>query len=244
MPVRSPLRAVLVDVGGTLWADGPPAPGEVRGPRSTALLRVLPRIDSALAVRLADELERASNEAVDAEERVAGTSQRTAEVLEKVTADLGIDPKLAPAIRRAIASAGIDRRELFPGGSSCSRRSRASDSDAPSCRTRSGGGAAEMQCCFERLGIASAIGAYVTSYDLGVRKPDRAMFRTALEALDWEPTECVFIGNSERAYIEPAVALGMRAIRVVIEEPIPEVSAADAVTGSLTEVASLLRSWV
>ena len=233
-----------MDVGGTLWADGPPPPGEVRGPRSTALLRVLPGIDSALAVRLADELERASNEAVDAEERVAGTSQRTAEVLEKVTADLGIDPKLAPAIRRAIASAGIDRRELFPGGVELFETIASIGFGCAVVSNTFWWGAAEMQCCFERLGIASAIGAYVTSCDLGVRKPDRAMFRTALEALDREPTECVFIGNSERADIEPAVALGMRAIRVVIEEPIPEVSAADAVTGSLTEVASLLRSWV
>jgi FMN phosphatase YigB (HAD superfamily) len=51
------------------------------------------------------------------------------------------------------------------------------------------------------------------------------------------------VGNSEAKDVLPARALGIRTIRVAIEEPPPAISAADAVTSSLDEVARLLTSW-
>jgi FMN phosphatase YigB (HAD superfamily) len=49
------------------------------------------------------------------------------------------------------------------------------------------------------------------------------------------------IGNSESLDIAPAKALGMSAIRVAIEEPMPSDSHADHVIGSLEELSS--TSW-
>jgi len=43
--------------------------------------------------------------------------------------------------------------------------------------------------------------------------------------------------------VVPAKRLGMRAIRVAIEEPKPASSEADAVTDSLEEAARVLRAW-
>ena len=51
-------------------------------------------------------------------------------------------------------------------------------------------------------------------------------------------------GNREDADIAPAVDLGMRAIRVAIEEPPPVRSAADAIATSLSDVPQILRAWL
>jgi FMN phosphatase YigB (HAD superfamily) len=50
------------------------------------------------------------------------------------------------------------------------------------------------------------------------------------------------IGNSEDNDILPACALGIRTLRVAIEEPAPAGSAASQVVGSLTETTSMLRA--
>jgi FMN phosphatase YigB (HAD superfamily) len=51
------------------------------------------------------------------------------------------------------------------------------------------------------------------------------------------------IGNSEEADIVPARRLGMRAIRVAIEEPAPAVTLAGACVTSLDQVPDVLRAW-
>ena len=52
------------------------------------------------------------------------------------------------------------------------------------------------------------------------------------------------LGNSEANDILPAVALGMRAIRVAIEDPPPESSAAHAVVTSLEAAHNIVKRWV
>jgi len=51
------------------------------------------------------------------------------------------------------------------------------------------------------------------------------------------------IGNSERNDVAPALALGMRAVRVAIEEDQPAESAAHAVATSLDQITALLTEW-
>src|SRR5206468_3027215 len=59
-----------------------------------------------------------------------------------------------------------------------------------------------------------------------------------------EPSACVMVGNSEPNDIQPAIALGMRAIRVAIEEPPPASSTAHAVVTRLYDALGLFRCWV
>jgi FMN phosphatase YigB (HAD superfamily) len=66
------------------------------------------------------------------------------------------------------------------------------------------------------------------------------MLEAALATAGVPPEACVIIGNSEARDIVPARELGMRAIRVAIEEPCPETTCADALACSLAEAASLL----
>jgi FMN phosphatase YigB (HAD superfamily) len=56
-------------------------------------------------------------------------------------------------------------------------------------------------------------------------------------------SNAVMIGDSEAKDIEAARALGMRTIRVAIETPVPETSAADAVASSLLQVAEIFSQW-
>ncbi|HZD38473.1 MAG TPA: HAD family hydrolase, partial [Actinomycetes bacterium] len=87
------------------------------------------------------------------------------------------------------------------------------------------------------------VDAYVSSLDVGFRKPHRAMFDAGLRAAGAPAERCAMVGNSEDKDVRPAKALGLRTIRVAIEEPHPATTEADAVTTSLDEVAHLLTSW-
>jgi FMN phosphatase YigB (HAD superfamily) len=88
------------------------------------------------------------------------------------------------------------------------------------------------------------VDAFVSSVDVGFNKPHPAVFEAASAAISCPPPACVVIGNSEPNDIVPAAAVGMRALRVAIEEPLPESSAAHAVAGSLAEAEAILRAWV
>jgi FMN phosphatase YigB (HAD superfamily) len=95
---------------------------------------------------------------------------------------------------------------------------------------------------FQAFGWDPWVDACLTSVDAGCRKPDERIFRLALEMAGAPPDRCVMIGNSEVADIAPALRLGMRAIRVAIEEP-PAPTAASACVTGLDQVPELLRAW-
>jgi FMN phosphatase YigB (HAD superfamily) len=104
-------------------------------------------------------------------------------------------------------------------------------------------GALEYQRDFEDFGIAHLIDAIITSLEVGFRKPHHAIFAAALAEARCAPEECVMVGNSEEKDIQPAVERGMRAIRVAIEEPLPQSSAAHGVVTNLAAVSELLSRW-
>ena len=97
---------------------------------------------------------------------------------------------------------------------------------------------------FGDLGLSEYVHAYVSSADVGWRKPHPAFFEVALSAAGSPAGGCAMVGDSESNDIAPAHALGMFTVRVAIEEPRPSVSAADEVCGSLGEVARVLFARV
>jgi FMN phosphatase YigB (HAD superfamily) len=96
---------------------------------------------------------------------------------------------------------------------------------------------------FEAFGWGPSVDGYITSVDAGCHKPDERIFRMALQIAEAAPHRCVMVGNSEEADIVPALRLGMRAIRVAIEEPAPAVTQAGACLTSLDQVPDVLREW-
>jgi len=97
---------------------------------------------------------------------------------------------------------------------------------------------------FHTQGLAHLIHSVVSSVDTRWRKPHPRFFEAALEAAGAPARACVMIGNSEAKDIVPAASLGMRTLRVAIEEPMPAVSVADTVCESLQEAATVLRQLV
>ena len=77
------------------------------------------------------------------------------------------------------------------------------------------------------------------SFDLGVAKPDLALFRRAVEALTREnimPDDCVFVGNSPTNDIAPAQHIGFKTV-LFAPDAVPEsVARPDLVIHNLTQL--------
>lgn len=64
----------------------------------------------------------------------------------------------------------------------------------------------------EGMGVGAMVDAVLTSGGFGVKKPDLRMFLACLSALRVEPADAIFVGDDLTADVEPALALGMRAV--------------------------------
>ena len=94
---------------------------------------------------------------------------------------------------------------------------------------------------FEALGLAEYIDAFISSVDLGNRRPHPAMFEVALRSIGCPPGASIMIGSSEANDVLPARALSVRVLQVAIEEPPPTDTAAHAVAISRHSAAVVLR---
>jgi FMN phosphatase YigB (HAD superfamily) len=97
---------------------------------------------------------------------------------------------------------------------------------------------------FRLLGMAEYVDAIVTSVDAGHLKPHPAVFEMAMRAGGAPAERCVVIGNKEANDIEPALALGMRAILVHPDDPVPTSSRAHAIAPDLWACAQVLKAML
>lgn len=236
---RPPIAAVLLDVGGTLWPDGWPwLPDDHQG-RTGRLREALPELDPGTAAALLDDLD---SSAVGIAERL---EQDLGGYVGEPLRRHGVEPtaERVAAVLDAMCIPAHPLVRLLPGAAElllAVRRAGLRSVVLSNSYWRSN---AAYQHDFQDLGVGGGIDAYVSSLDIGFRKPHPAMFEAGLRAAGVPAERCAMVGNSEDKDVRPARALGMRAIRVAIEEPVPASSQADAVTGSLHEVAHLLASW-
>ncbi len=245
--MASPLRAALIDVGGTLWPDGwiAPTSEEERG-RVDILSAELP-LPRDRAAELVQRLHALAAEAVPAEAVQAGLIQRTDEVVTTAVVSFGLEQTAAEVIRRAMGTFAIGEERaqdrLFDGAEELLRTAKDSGLRTVIVSNTFWRNADGYRRDFEDLRVGELIDGVVTSLDTGFRKPHGAMFDEALRVAGCAASECVFIGNSEQLDVEPAAERGMRTIRVAIEESAPDESRADAVVTSLAEAASTLLVW-
>ena len=101
-----------------------------------------------------------------------------------------------------------------------------------------------MRDDLERLGIDGLVHGAVFSSEAGVRKPDPRIFREALERIEADPAETVFVGDRLYDDVTGAHGVGMRAIQTTQfrQEREPEV-APDARIAHLRELGPLLETW-
>ena len=233
-----PLRAALLDVGGTLWPDGgtaapPPAEAAAR------LAAALPGEDPALLEWLRVALEKAVT-AYSGE-----LTQDTEDLVARVAARLGLhlDAAGALAVRRAMNAPADRLVRMFAGAPELLRALREIGLRAVIVSNAYWRDAAAYRCDFETFGVGGLIDGIVSSVDLRRRKPDPAMLLAGAAAAGCEPRECVMIGNVEEKDVLPALVLGMRALRVAPGAERAPRSAAGASVTSLAEAAAVVRSW-
>jgi len=228
------LRAVLLDVGGTLWPDQPT--GQVPDEHCLERLAALvPEVDPAQCLHALRASLRANGESL-----VQDTHAVLATALQAL--DIECEPERLVAIRRAICTPAALGIALFPDARELLETIRELGMRCVVLSNVQVRGADEYWRDFADFGIAHLIGAIVTSHDVGFRKPLGAMFQAGLAAAGCSPAECVMVGDSELKDIEPAREAGMRTIRISIEQP-PTASCDDASVTSLHQVQSVLRDW-
>jgi FMN phosphatase YigB (HAD superfamily) len=229
------LRAVLLDVGGTLWPDQLSGRGsdEIMLARLATLLPGLAPAESLSALRTALQNDDQS------------PVQHTLAVLSDAIKALGADypDKDLDAVRRALCAPAVSGVALFPGAHELLETIHGLGLRCVVLSNVQVRGAAEYWRDFNDLDVAQLIDAIITSLDVGFRKPHRAMFDAGLQSAGCAAGECVMIGDSEVKDIQPAVGMGMYAVRVAIETPPPASSAAHAVVTTLAQAASILTRW-
>jgi FMN phosphatase YigB (HAD superfamily) len=230
------LRAVLVDVGGTLWPD------QFTGPRSdepvlARLAELLPGVTPAESLAVLRAALRDDDQSLD---------QNTLAVLGGAVRSLGADGSVEDleAIRRALCVPAAPGVALFPGTHELLETIHALGLRCVVLSNVQVRGVAEYWRDFDDLGVAHLVHAVVTSLDVGFRKPYPAMFEAALREAGCAAGACLMIGDSEVKDIQPAVGLVMRAIHVAIEAPRPASSAAHAVVTSLSQASCVLTEWL
>ena len=234
------LEAVLLDVGGTLWPDNVPTPPMAQQLRAARLADLVPELTVEQALLVVEDLNEQAKAVEDA--IMQDTDGSIRESFERV-APLIRAPGAA-AVRKALNLPAAARGwSLFPG-----------TVEAVAAIKELGVRVVILSNGFfldhdsylrvlDELGVAKYLDGLVSSVDTGFRKPHPAIFEAALKQAGTAPDRCVMIGDNERKDILPAVAFGMRAIRVAIQEPRPAASDAHAVVTSLAEAAAIVEAW-
>lgn len=132
-------------------------------------------------------------------------------VWRKVLAKCGADASLAPRLERAYVDAHRAGHPQIPGALDVVRRLH--ELGVP-IGILTNGPADIQRLKLEQLGAAECFTATVVSGEVGVGKPDPAVFQIVLGALGASPADTVMIGDSWNRDVEGAEALGMRAIWV------------------------------
>ena len=96
-------------------------------------------------------------------------------------------------------------------------------------------------------GLGRYFSVIASSAELGVSKPDPAIFRLALEQADCTPKNAVMVGDRLDNDIRPAKELGMKTIQIrkgiaVFAKPSCEAEVPDFTVDSLSEIICVLRN--
>jgi HAD superfamily hydrolase (TIGR01662 family) len=233
----TPIACVLLDVGGTLWPQHGPAPDAAI--RMARLRSALPSVSEWEAAAILAYVKAADRLLPDGGAQDVIAFMRGA----AATAKLDLANHELELLRRALCIPAASVVSLLPGAVELLhtiRRIGLRCAIVSNAEVRRGD---DYRQDFATFGVEEQIHAYISSVDVGMRKPHLRPFLAALERLQCEPQEAVVIGDSERNDIEAAHRLGARSILVAIESPVPERTSADAIATDLTEVVAQLEAW-
>ncbi len=241
----SRLCAVLLDIGGTLWPGSWSATDAIWSIRMSQLRAAISGYTGESAETFHARLVERMSEQMRRAWRGGTYEQDTAGVILQVAREFGLPPSAETvlAVRRARRVSPRGHTQPFPGALDLLGVAKSRGMRCAAVSNADWRGGEEYRLDFADLGLDGYFDAVITSLDVGFVKPHPAMFEAAAAAVGCGAAGCVMIGNSEAKDIAPAAELGMRTILVAIEAPKPETSGADAIVGSLTEAAEVLRTW-
>jgi HAD superfamily hydrolase (TIGR01509 family) len=246
---RSALEVALIDIGGTLWPNSWPlreTDGQGRLQRVRAAMpALLPAEVDALVADLI-ESSRIGDEArsLSTESSVVVPEAEVLVAISLIRHGLPADAQSVARIRRAMSLPVADRLQPLPGAVELLSEIRSLGMHSVIASNTYWRDAQTYWEDFRLLGMAAYVDAIVTSVDAGHRKPHPAVFEMAMRAGGAPPERCVVIGNKEANDIEPALALGMRAILVHPDDPVPASSRAHAVAPDLWACAQALKAML
>ncbi len=236
--MRRPLDAALIDVGGTLWPNSwPLREGDGLG-RHQRVAAAMPDLEAEAVDGLVADLIQSSRigdaarsistettvQITPAEVLIAGSLERQG---------LLADTQSVVRIRRAMALPVADRMKPLPGAIELLAGIRSLGLRTVIASNTYWRDADSYWDDFRVMGMAGYVDAIVTSVP--------AVFMMAMRVADAPPQRCVVIGNREENDVEPALALGMRAILVHPDDPAPASSRAHAVAPDLWACAQALK---
>lgn len=235
----APLRALLVDVGGTLIDDSTWLPHD----RSTELRRA--RLTAALGGELPwfEEFLDATFEPGEA----TAYEQRTAQLVAEFLAGRGVQttPAQVEAICRASAPPMHEVARLEDHARESMEAARVLGVRLAICSNTLWRSDEDARRDWEELGFGHLFEAYVTSHSTGWEKPHAAIFERCLAALGVRPEEAAMLGDRPERDVLGARQLGMRAIwkRPPGFEGAPEPTP-DAEISCLADLRPIVEGWV
>jgi FMN phosphatase YigB (HAD superfamily) len=241
------IRAVIFDLGHTLWDIGPD-----RG----ALQRAYERTHAVLCARLGrDDLPgpNALREAVRDALRAAGeTYFMDAERLDQPPSStwvaaacgqlgLALDDSLLREITPALFATEVESL-ICADGTVESVRALHDEGFALGCITNTLADTATIRAMLRVHGVEDMMRSVVVSADEGWRKPHRSLFDKALRELGVAPCEAVFVGDSPIHDIGGAQASGMRAVltRQYVARPTEGLPVPDATIDHLRDLRAVI----
>ena len=247
--VNQALEVALIDVGGTLWPNSWPLRETDGDGRHRRVAAAMPKLSPSTVEALVADLIQSSR--IGDEARSVNTEHTVkvppAELLIATSLSgqgLPADAQTVARIRRAMALPVADRLKPLPGAVELLSEIHALGLRNVIASNTYWRDAESYWADFRLLGMADHIDAIVTSVDAGHLKPHPAVFEMAMRAGGAPPERCVVIGNKEANDIEPALALGMRAILVHPDDPVPASSRAHAVAPDLWACADALKAML
>ncbi len=247
--MRRPLDAALIDVGGTLWPNSWPL-REIDGVgRHQRVAAAMPNLEPTAVDALVADLIQSSRIGDEARSISTETTIQIApaEVLIAASLErqgLSADELSVIRIRRAMALPVADRMKPLPGAIELLAGIQSLGLRTVIASNTYWRDAESYWGDFRVMGMADYVNAIVTSVDAGHLKPHPAVFEMAMRAAAAPPDRCVVIGNREENDVEPALALGMRAILVHPDDPAPASSRAQAIAPDLWACAEALKTML
>jgi len=236
---QEPLKALLVDVGGTLVDDATWLKQDRYEAHMISRLREAFGTDHPWFVPLA------THRFVESD--APSWERRTVEVVTAMLAEHGYQASAEEVERicRAGAAPLSQVVELSNGALEAVRAIRRLGVPMVICSNTLWRNDADSRRDWEELGFGEYFDAYVTSHDTGYAKPHPAMFERALAAVEARPSQAAIIGDRPELDLAGARSVGMRSIWMrppdFVGDPDP---APDAVVSGWSEVAPIIEVWM